>query len=106
MQGFDQRLAIWIGIIVLIVVFRMLRFVFGRARQQKADQNLTRLTAAAERVLAEQARKPARAKPARASKLPATVRSPKTAIVPSSSAVIRRGGGMFGGREPVIQRRR
>jgi len=101
MQGFDQRLAIWIAIIVLIVVFRMLRFVFGRARQPKADQDLARLTAAAEKVLAAKA-----AKPARLSKLPATARNhSKPAIVPNSAAVIRRGG-LLGGREPVIQRRR
>ena len=103
----------WIWI-VLIVVFAIFQSVRGALRgAQKANSGIARLNAAAERILKERGATAAnpipRTKPTRshAAKGPPKPRhSPAVMKAGATPAVIRRGGLLSGGREPVIQRRR
>jgi hypothetical protein len=123
----DKRWIIWGAVIALVVLFRIIGWLLKQARGAGGDRQMDRIAAAAKKVLAEQrqgarspfpATAPKSAKPPRPSKLrpqkygqahsPTAAKSTAQAALAAGKrvpAVVRRGA-LFGGREPVIQRRR
>jgi hypothetical protein len=111
----DSRWLIWVGLILLFMLFRGVRALLRGTKS--ASDGMTRLNAAAERILKERGAatsnpiprtkaNPMGAKPTRGQIAAAKPRnSPAVMKVGATPAVVRRGN-LLGGREPVIQRRR
>ena len=107
----------WLGLIILFLIFQGLRAAF-RGMKDNANTGIARLNAAADRILKERGASvanpiprtkanPMGAKPTRGQIAAAKPRSsPAVMKAGATPSVIRRGGLLAGGKEPVIQRRR
>jgi hypothetical protein len=112
---YDNRWIGWVGLIVLFLIFQGVRAVL-RAAKSGSNDGMTRLDAAAERILKERGvassnpiprTNPGSAKPTRGQIAAAKPRhSPAVMKAGATPAVVRRGSLLSGGKEPVIQRRR
>jgi hypothetical protein len=115
----DNRWMIWLGLVILFLVFKGARAVL-RAAKSGSNDGMARLNAAAERILKERGvsasasnpiprtkANPMGAKPTRGQIAAGKPRnSPAVMKAGATPAVVRRGSLLSGGREPVIQRRR
>ena len=121
----DKRWIGWVAVIIVFVVFRVLQAAFkGRAG---SGNSMARLNAAAQRILqqkaaeaqaqprptkhttAKQPWQAAKAQPRQSAQNQPrnqAAHAPRPVTAPNSPAVIRRGGILSAGSEPVIQRRR
>ncbi len=120
----NSQLWIWALVIFVYLAFKAVRGVLRASAGGKPGDGMTRLNAAAQRILKERGittasnpiprthakptgANPMGAKPTRGQIAAAKPRnSPAVMKVGATPAVIRRGSLLSGGREPVIQRRR
>ncbi len=115
----NSQLWIWALVIFVYLAFKAVRGVLRASAGGKPGDGMTRLNAAAQRILKERGittasnpiprtkTNPMGAKPTRGQIAAAKPRnSPAVLKVGATPAVIRRGSLLSGGREPVIQRRR